>query len=211
MNCEQSHQHLDDLLAGASAEAARTALETHLAGCPACRHEWETLTELSRELNALPGEEPSPSLRQKFYSTLEAYRAGLEANAGHPGALVPTPVAVLTPAPLLRGGDGSSPRAAVDQGALTALFALLRTYRFHCGGLATVGTFILLFTLATPSTPEHLAAQISVSPREQMLAWHANRRWFAELLEPAPAPAPERKPAVPPRPRSDRGSEQRRT
>lgn len=212
MNCEQSTQHLDDLLAGELTDETRSAFETHLADCPACRQQWEILTHLSRELRALPHEEPAPSLRRKFYSTFDAYRAGLQANPDQPDTAAPSRGKVRATSLHLPGRNLSSPLPPALQGVIQGLWEMVRPYRFQCGGLATVAALIFLFTLATPSTTEpQMVAQTSGSPQEQMLAWQANRRWFAELLGPAPAPAPERKPAVPPRPRSDRATEERRT
>ena len=85
MNCDKIREDFADFLAGDLDEGMLREVRAHLAGCPACRTEIETLSALWTKLGVLPPEQPGPALREKFYGTLEAYLAGMEGEREKPG------------------------------------------------------------------------------------------------------------------------------
>jgi hypothetical protein len=60
-------------------------MRTHLTSCLTCQREWAALQEITRKLDHLPAEEPSPRLRENFYAMLETHQR--EADAPSPFAL----------------------------------------------------------------------------------------------------------------------------
>ncbi|SRR5258706_2644967 len=80
MTCDESKVLQSEYWSQSLGETQELALEGHLATCEACRGESERLGALWRGLSLLPAEEPSASLRTRFYETLGAYRHGLEAS-----------------------------------------------------------------------------------------------------------------------------------
>ncbi len=76
MNCEQMKERLADYLTENLNEAARSEVNSHLAECPACKEEAETLQEVWTRMELLPGEQPGIALRARFYTMLEAYMQG---------------------------------------------------------------------------------------------------------------------------------------
>lgn len=81
MNCEDARARMVDRWIQGIDEAQRFQLDQHLAVCPACREEAETLNSLWSGMATLPAEEPSRNLRLGFYHMMEAYRLGA-AQAG---------------------------------------------------------------------------------------------------------------------------------
>jgi len=89
MNCAQAREHLPELIddrlpAGTAAEIRR-----HLEECPACRHEFETLTLTLRSLDALPEARPSQRLRAGVLASIEAEKRALRADRRRPAAQPP--------------------------------------------------------------------------------------------------------------------------
>jgi hypothetical protein len=78
MKCEQIREKSADYLAGELDEKSLSEVRAHLAGCPACREELESLSAIWTKLGVLPKEQPSGSLRICFYEMLEAYKKGTE-------------------------------------------------------------------------------------------------------------------------------------
>lgn len=78
MNCEKTKEQFADYLVGGLDEKSLAAVQTHLAACPACRGELESLSAIWTKLGVLPQEQPSSALRQRFYDMLEAYKEGLD-------------------------------------------------------------------------------------------------------------------------------------
>lgn len=79
MTCEQLEALLPDYWSGAISVNQQKEVDAHLAGCPACRKETESLGRLWTGLGRMPAaESPSPALRARFYESLDAYRAGFE-------------------------------------------------------------------------------------------------------------------------------------
>jgi anti-sigma factor RsiW len=67
MDCRETRTHLLDHRRGTLGDAPRTALETHLAGCEACRHEEAADAQLSAILDARLSRPPAPaSLRRSL-------------------------------------------------------------------------------------------------------------------------------------------------
>ena len=63
MNCTRVQDSFIDYQDGSLPADEAAQLRTHLASCPACQREWSALQEITRKLDALPAEEPSPRLR----------------------------------------------------------------------------------------------------------------------------------------------------
>ncbi len=76
MNCEQAQERIVDRWVKGIDEARRIELETHLAVCPACKAEVETLDPLWMAMGEAPVEEPGRNLRAGFHHMMEAYRLG---------------------------------------------------------------------------------------------------------------------------------------
>ncbi len=84
MKCEELKAHWPEFLTGELAPKAKGALETHLAECPACAAELHRTTEMWTKLGVLAPEQPSPAVRDRFYTMLEAYKQGLDATGASP-------------------------------------------------------------------------------------------------------------------------------
>jgi predicted anti-sigma-YlaC factor YlaD len=80
MNCDEIREQFADFLTGELEDAAKSAVDDHIAGCAACGEELRRLTEIWTKLGVLPAEQPTPALRERFYTMLEAYKVGLEAE-----------------------------------------------------------------------------------------------------------------------------------
>jgi len=80
MRCEETKEHFADFLTGELSAKAKSAVEEHIAGCAACGEDLRRLTEIWTKLNVLAVEQPSPALRDRFYTMLEAYKDGVEAE-----------------------------------------------------------------------------------------------------------------------------------
>ena len=85
MNCTRVQDSFIDYQDGSLPADEAAQLRTHLASCPACQREWSALQEITRKLDALPAEEPSPRLREQFYAMLDTHQR--EADAPSPFAL----------------------------------------------------------------------------------------------------------------------------
>jgi hypothetical protein len=85
MNCQRVQDSFIDYQDGTLAPDDSAELRAHLSSCPACQREWAALQEITRKLEQLPAEEPSPRLREQFYAMLETHQAG--ANTVNPFAL----------------------------------------------------------------------------------------------------------------------------
>ena len=85
MNCSRVQDSFIDYQDGSLPADESAALREHLASCPTCQREWSALQEITRKLDTLPAEEPSPRLREQFYAMLETHQR--EADAPSPFAL----------------------------------------------------------------------------------------------------------------------------
>jgi len=77
MRCEDIKERMPDFLTGDLDKKAKSEFDAHMAGCSACSEELRQLTETWTRLGVLPTEQPSPALRNRFYTMLEAYKEGL--------------------------------------------------------------------------------------------------------------------------------------
>jgi hypothetical protein len=80
MNCHNIREKFPDFLIGDTDAATQNQVQAHLADCQECRNELESLSAIWTKLGVLPEERPSDALRGRFYSMLEAYKQGLEAE-----------------------------------------------------------------------------------------------------------------------------------
>jgi hypothetical protein len=81
MNCSRVQESFVDYLAGTLSEPDAVDLRAHLASCPVCQREWAGLQEIARKLEALPGETPSPRLRENFYAMLETHQRAADSRS----------------------------------------------------------------------------------------------------------------------------------
>jgi hypothetical protein len=77
MKCEDYRTLFPEYWEGGLEEEDRAALEMHLASCPACRAEADSLARIWHGLERIPQASPSRDLRRRFYEKLEAYQFGL--------------------------------------------------------------------------------------------------------------------------------------
>lgn len=77
MKCEQTRERSADYLAGELDDESLEEVRGHLADCPACREEMESLSALWTKLGVLPKEQPGGALRSRFYEMLQAYMEGM--------------------------------------------------------------------------------------------------------------------------------------
>jgi hypothetical protein len=84
MNCHNIREKFPDFLIGDTDQATQTQVQTHLADCQECRDELESLSTIWTKLGVLPEERPSEALHSRFYTMLEAYKQGLEAEQPAP-------------------------------------------------------------------------------------------------------------------------------
>src|SRR5438045_1892667 len=82
MQCEEVREQFADYVRDASHGPVRPELAHHLAVCESCRTEAGELKELWETLGYIPAAEPSPQMRARFETMLEAYSHGLD----HAGA-----------------------------------------------------------------------------------------------------------------------------
>lgn len=78
MTCQQIKEKFPDYLIGDLDQKNMKDVQSHLATCHSCREELESLSAIWTKLGVLPEEQPSPTLRNNFYSMLEEYKQGLE-------------------------------------------------------------------------------------------------------------------------------------
>jgi hypothetical protein len=74
MPCEQLKVSFPEYWDGTLPLEEQRALEAHFASCESCRLEARELRDAWQALEALPEEEPSPMLRQRFDAMLEGWR-----------------------------------------------------------------------------------------------------------------------------------------
>lgn len=85
MNCTRVTELFLDYQDGTLPPDDAAQVRAHLASCPTCQREWSALQEITRKLDLLPPEEPSPRLRENFYAMLETHQR--DADAPSPFAL----------------------------------------------------------------------------------------------------------------------------
>jgi hypothetical protein len=78
MNCEKIREQFADYLTGDLDAESQREIQSHIAACPSCREEIESLSAVWAKLGVLPLEQPSGNLRGRFYSMLEDYKDKIE-------------------------------------------------------------------------------------------------------------------------------------
>ncbi len=81
MSCEKIQEKFADYLTGDLDDGGQREVREHILSCPDCREDLENLTAVWARLGVLPEEQPGGSLRHRFYTMLEDYKTGLEAEA----------------------------------------------------------------------------------------------------------------------------------
>lgn len=81
MNCQKIKRNFVDFLTGEIEDDVKESIQSHLAGCDSCRAEMENLNEMWTKLGVLPEVEPSETLRPRFYTMLETYKATIESES----------------------------------------------------------------------------------------------------------------------------------
>jgi anti-sigma factor RsiW len=82
MTCDETRNSLPDFLTGELSAKAKSAVDSHLVSCASCAEEFHKVGETWTKLGVLPVEQPSPAVRDRFYTMLEAYAQGLEVRSG---------------------------------------------------------------------------------------------------------------------------------
>ncbi|MCP4725484.1 MAG: zf-HC2 domain-containing protein, partial [bacterium] len=77
MNCKNLEKHIPDYISGDIEDSVLQEFNEHLGKCTECQQEVESLENLWLKLKGLPDGIPTPDLRHKFYSMVEAYKAGM--------------------------------------------------------------------------------------------------------------------------------------
>lgn len=70
MNCSRAREAFPELL-DRRMPAADTEAREHLASCPDCQREFSALNQTLSALDTMPAPQPTPRLRQNFYTMLE--------------------------------------------------------------------------------------------------------------------------------------------
>ena len=117
MSCEQLKGSLPEFWDGSLPLEERRALEAHFASCDDCRREALDLREAWQAMEALPDEEPSPMLRQRFDAMLEGWQV-------RDLPVRPMPTRVVAPQPRTRDARWWQ-TPSVWSGALAAAAVLL--------------------------------------------------------------------------------------
>lgn len=86
MSCDDLKIHWPEFLTGDLPPKTKALVEAHIAGCASCAAELYRTTEMWTKLGVLAPEQPSPAVRDRFYTMLEAYKQGLEATEASPSA-----------------------------------------------------------------------------------------------------------------------------
>ena len=71
MNCPRAREIFPELLDPRTPPTAHLEARGHLASCPDCQREFAALMQTIHALDSMPTPQPSPRLRQNFYSMLE--------------------------------------------------------------------------------------------------------------------------------------------
>jgi anti-sigma factor RsiW len=84
MKCSQIKKRFSDFLTGEIDKTTRKEIEKHVTVCGSCRGELESLSAIWTKLGVLPEEQPSDSVRTRFYTALEKYKQSLEKEKARP-------------------------------------------------------------------------------------------------------------------------------
>ena len=78
INCDQTKDQLTDWLSNQLPDAERVSLEAHLAQCPVCQAEADSVRQLWQLMGKVPAPEPSPMARVRFQAMLDTYKATVD-------------------------------------------------------------------------------------------------------------------------------------
>ena len=88
MNCTAARDAFPSLLDDRLPAPDAAAVRAHLAACPDCRRDFASLEQTLAALDALPDASPSPQLRARFHTWLDAEKkSSASLAAPHPSAL----------------------------------------------------------------------------------------------------------------------------
>ncbi|MCJ7581413.1 MAG: zf-HC2 domain-containing protein [Candidatus Aminicenantes bacterium] len=77
MTCQDIKEIFPDFLIGDLSQEEKEQMQSHIADCPSCRKELESLNAIWTKLGVLPEVQPSERLRTRFYTMLEDYKNDL--------------------------------------------------------------------------------------------------------------------------------------
>jgi len=77
MTCQNIKEKFPDFLIGDLNQEEKEQMQTHIAACPSCREELESLNAIWTKLGVLPEVQPTVSMRTRFYTMLEDYKNDL--------------------------------------------------------------------------------------------------------------------------------------
>jgi len=77
MTCQDIKEKFPDYLIGDLRQEEKEQMQNHIAACPSCRKELESLSAIWTKLGVLPEVQPDAALRTRFYSMLEDYKNDL--------------------------------------------------------------------------------------------------------------------------------------
>ena len=78
MNCIKIKEKFPDFLIGELDQKEKEDIQAHATLCDSCRKELESLSAIWTKLGVIQEEQPSPEIRTRFYTMLEAYKQGME-------------------------------------------------------------------------------------------------------------------------------------
>lgn len=78
MKCSQIQKRFSDYLIGEIDDNTRKEIQEHVTTCDSCRKELESLSAIWTKLGVIPEEQPSNTVRARFYAALEAYKQNTE-------------------------------------------------------------------------------------------------------------------------------------
>jgi len=84
MKCKEIKEKFLDFLTGEIDDPSKKEIQNHISLCSSCREELENLSEIWTKLGVLPEEQPSKTLRPRFYTMLQSYKQGLEQESPAP-------------------------------------------------------------------------------------------------------------------------------
>ncbi len=165
MSCEQLKSSLPEFWDGSLPLEERRALEAHFASCEDCRREALELREAWQAMEALPDEEPSPMLRQRFDAMLEGWQV-------RDLPVRPMPTRVVASQPRARAARWWQVPVVWSSGALAAAAVLLV--------FGLVGAGFLLGRNASSADASATAARVEIAELRTEL--HGMRQMVAISL-----------------------------
>lgn len=74
MTCQDIKEKFPDYLIGDLSQEEKEKMQNHIAACPSCREELESLSAIWTKLGVLPEVQPNATMRSRFYTMLEDYK-----------------------------------------------------------------------------------------------------------------------------------------